>query len=114
MSYTTQELFDMLMKRMEEHPDEFFQDWEQRAEDGQHSILGAGSQRSITSKWDLFISRLVERHYIIRAAANKEETRYQIPLPFFSDEQIAVLHDKYQEIQRQSFAKYMQRKLAEG
>lgn len=103
MSYTVQELFDMLMKRMEDHPNEFFQDWEQRAEDGHNSILNVSAQRSDASKWGLFISRLIERYYMIRAAANGEETRYQIPPLFFSDEQVTALHDRYQDIQRLSF-----------
>lgn len=93
------EIVELLLKRMDTHPEEFCEGW---AGEGDYIV----STRNI--KWHRLVYQLRERMEYVR---RDHDDNNAVSLPFFSNNQIRRLYDKYVEIQGNEFEKYVLRTL---
>lgn len=93
---------ELLLNRMESNPEEFTDNWDG---EGDYMIHGGDYQ---LPKWSRFIYQLRERMNCIRVERIGGDG---VPLPFFSDNEIRRLYDKYVQIQGDEFEKYVLREL---
>lgn len=93
---------ELLLKRMESNPEEFTDNWDGEGDYTDH----IGDYQP--PKWSRFIYQLRERMEHIR---RDTPTHAGVPLPFFSNNEIRRLYDKYVQIQGDEFEKYVLREL---
>lgn len=91
---------EILLSRMESHPEEFEEDWESES----YTITTA-------SKWQRII-------HSIRQRVNWEETDINHPkgiqpLPFLSSEEVTLVYEKWMSLQGPAFTKQVYKKLLE-
>ena len=100
------ESVELLLKRMESHPEEFAYEW--------------GPSSAAQGKWDYVRHGVHERmNYIRRMQAGAESGKeygyvYLPALPFLSDAEVETLYDKFNELNAKAFHNYVMSVIVTG
>ena len=95
---------EILLKRMESHPQEFEEDWEGSPYETRKTIRWYGILRAVEAR-----AMQLRQHETDRPnSARVYELR---PLPFLSDEEVLMIYDKWQGLQGPAFTRHVMRQL---
>lgn len=101
------EAVELLLKRMDSHPEEFTYDWGNN---------GSGT----SSKWETIRYSIFERMNYIMRKRDKQEPRdnygfhHLPPLPFLTDNEVETLYNKFAEANAVAFRNYVMEVLVTG